>query len=86
MIGISHNILPSNTEHLFQLPFRIRWICHRMPYRSRVTENFPIVSAFKRLVPKEMDGFEVNPIRALLLCYHMLQTICLVPAMWKDVK
>ena len=46
---------------------------------SLVAENFKIVTAFKRLIPKEVNFIKIR------FCKE-LETIGLVPSTWKDIK
>lgn len=60
-----------------------------MPNRSRVTEDFPVVSTWESLVAEEVDGLVVDSRSALArvgFCLDVLQAIGLVPAMREHVE
>jgi len=56
-----------------------------VPHRPSILINLIIVAAFVRLVSKEMNSRVVNP-TDFLLCFEMLQAVCLVPSGGEDVE
>ena len=48
--------------------------------------EFIVVAALECLVAEEVDGSILNTAWKILLVLNVLQTVCLVPACWKDIE
>ncbi len=57
--------------------------------RARVVVDLIVISTFEGLVAEEVDRLVVNARETLggvRFCFDVLQTVCLVPAMWEDIE
>lgn len=57
-----------------------------MPDGARVLVDLVVVAALIRLVAKEVDSGILDPAGEVLLVFHVLETVCLVPAAGEEVK
>jgi hypothetical protein len=73
-------------EHLTQLSDGLIMCCDGVSDGSGVLVDFVIVAALEALVAEEVDGGVVNTSGLVFLCGEVLEAVCLVPALWEDVK
>lgn len=72
-------------KHLLQLRHRLLRAGNAVANRARVLVNLIVVAALVRLVAKEVDGAVLDA-ADLLLGFHVLQAVRLVPARGEDVE
>jgi hypothetical protein len=74
-----------NVKKLLQLSHSLLRTGDAVAHGARILENLVVVAALVRLVAEEMDGAVLDA-ADLLLGFHVLQAVRLVPAGGEDVE